>query len=154
VNSHEFLPAARSISRHSRTISLLRKPTTLIPTLGDICPLTAPHLSTNQPTPVPQVLKRSCWPPDLPRQIAPKFHGLSDGDFPINFSRNAFASTQVRCTGKLPKRPKGSDCKSAVIDFVGSNPSLATKAQSFKTGPLNFYPWACGPINRSTGFSI
>ena len=28
--------------------------------------------------------------------------------------------------GELPKRPKGSDCKSAVIDFGGSNPSLAT----------------------------
>ena len=28
--------------------------------------------------------------------------------------------------GELPKRPKGSDCKSAVFDFGGSNPSLAT----------------------------
>ena len=56
-----------------------------------------------------------------------KLDGLPGGHFRINFHRNAFASTQVRCTGKLPKRPKGSDCKSAVIDFVGSNPSLATK---------------------------
>ena len=31
--------------------------------------------------------------------------------------------------GELPKRPKGSDCKSAVIDFGGSNPSLATIAK-------------------------
>ena len=29
--------------------------------------------------------------------------------------------------GELPKRPKGSDCKSAVLDFGGSNPSLATE---------------------------
>lgn len=29
--------------------------------------------------------------------------------------------------GKLPKRPKGSDCKSAGVAFGGSNPSLATK---------------------------
>ena len=28
--------------------------------------------------------------------------------------------------GKLPKRPKGSDCKSDVSDFTGSNPVLAT----------------------------
>ncbi len=32
--------------------------------------------------------------------------------------------------GELPERPKGADCKSAVIDFVGSNPPLAT------SGPL------------------
>ena len=63
-----------------------------------------------------------------------KVHGLSNGHFPISFVRNAFASTQVRCTGKLPKRPKGSDCKSAVIDFVGSNPSLATKENPAITG--------------------
>ena len=30
--------------------------------------------------------------------------------------------------GKLPKWPKGSDCKSAVVDFTGSNPVLATSA--------------------------
>ena len=29
-------------------------------------------------------------------------------------------------SGELPKRPKGSDCNSAVYDFGGSNPSLAT----------------------------
>ena len=29
--------------------------------------------------------------------------------------------------GELPKRPKGSDCKSAGIAFGGSNPSLATR---------------------------
>ena len=29
--------------------------------------------------------------------------------------------------GELPKRPKGSDCKSAGLAFGGSNPSLATK---------------------------
>lgn len=28
--------------------------------------------------------------------------------------------------GELPKRPKGSDCKSAGSAFGGSNPSLAT----------------------------
>ena len=28
--------------------------------------------------------------------------------------------------GQLPKWPKGADCKSAVNDFVGSNPSLPT----------------------------
>jgi hypothetical protein len=28
--------------------------------------------------------------------------------------------------GELPKRPKGSDCKSAGIAYGGSNPSLAT----------------------------
>src|SRR5690606_30806603 len=28
--------------------------------------------------------------------------------------------------GELPKRPKGSDCKSAGVAFGGSNPSLAT----------------------------
>ena len=30
-------------------------------------------------------------------------------------------------SGELPKRPKGSDCKSAGVAFGGSNPSLATK---------------------------
>jgi hypothetical protein len=28
----------------------------------------------------------------------------------------------------LPERPKGADCKSAVIDFAGSNPAPATEA--------------------------
>ncbi len=39
--------------------------------------------------------------------------------------------------GELPKRPKGSDCNSAVIDFGGSNPSLATERLkgSAKRGP-------------------
>ena len=29
--------------------------------------------------------------------------------------------------GKIPEWPKGADCKSAVYDFDGSNPSLPTK---------------------------
>ena len=29
--------------------------------------------------------------------------------------------------GEIPERPKGADCKSAVFDFDGSNPSLSTK---------------------------
>ena len=29
--------------------------------------------------------------------------------------------------GWVPERPKGADCKSAVNDFDGSNPSLPTK---------------------------
>ncbi|CAD5990808.1 protein of unknown function [Agreia sp. COWG] len=37
--------------------------------------------------------------------------------------------------GKLPKRPKGSDCKSAVLDFGGSNPSLATSEKPREREP-------------------
>ena len=36
--------------------------------------------------------------------------------------------------GKLPKWPKGSDCKSAVYDFVSSNLALATITSAI-TGP-------------------
>ncbi len=44
------------------------------------------------------------------------------------YSRTRLAVQAGRvCIGELPKRPKGSDCKSAVFDFGGSNPSLATK---------------------------
>lgn len=31
--------------------------------------------------------------------------------------------------GGVPERPKGSDCKSDVIDFEGSNPSPSTSFQ-------------------------
>lgn len=34
--------------------------------------------------------------------------------------------------GGVPERPKGSDCKSDVIDFEGSNPSPSTR---FKRRP-------------------
>ena len=30
------------------------------------------------------------------------------------------------CCGGIPERPKGADCKSAVTDFDGSNPSSTT----------------------------
>ena len=35
-----------------------------------------------------------------------------------------------RVYGELPKRPKGSDCKSAGVAFGGSNPSLATRREA------------------------
>src|SRR3712207_9070345 len=41
-----------------------------------------------------------------------------------------FRSVVGSAFGELPKRPKGSDCKSAVYDFGGSNPSLATIAEA------------------------
>ncbi len=34
--------------------------------------------------------------------------------------------TKCNTPGGVPERPKGADCKSAVIDFEGSNPSPAT----------------------------
>src|SRR5690606_10495140 len=43
--------------------------------------------------------------------------------------------------GKLPKRPKGSDCKSDCSAFGGSNPSLATfstRRPRPRTGPSSF----------------
>ena len=46
--------------------------------------------------------------------------------------------------GKLPKRPKGSDCKSDCIAFGGSNPSLATEIDN---APRAF----CGALSISVG---
>ena len=47
--------------------------------------------------------------------------------------------------GELPKRPKGSDCKSAVLDFGGSNPSLATKRRKRpRGGAFAFADDGCG----------
>ncbi|ETJ42256.1 hypothetical protein Q604_UNBC03778G0001, partial [human gut metagenome] len=47
--------------------------------------------------------------------------------------------------GGVPERPKGADCKSAVIDFEGSNPSPTTitfqKSVNSQTNPqLNILP--------------
>ena len=59
-------------------------------------------------------------------------HPLSGADFSPRHSAGILDRPPVVCrtrsgaTGELPKRPKGSDCKSAVYDFGGSNPSLAT----------------------------
>ncbi len=36
---------------------------------------------------------------------------------------NDYSNTKL---GGIPKRPKGADCKSAVTDFEGSNPSPTT----------------------------
>ena len=41
--------------------------------------------------------------------------------------------------GKIPERPKGTDCKSVVIDFGGSNPPLPTIEElSVSVTPLFF----------------
>ncbi len=44
--------------------------------------------------------------------------------------------TQALPRGGVPERPKGADCKSAVIDFEGSNPSPTT----ISSDNMN-YPW-------------
>ncbi len=41
--------------------------------------------------------------------------------------------------GGVPERPKGADCKSAVIDFEGSNPSPTTILKQYLDN-MN-YPW-------------
>ena len=52
--------------------------------------------------------------------------------------------------GELPKRPKGSDCKSAVLDFGGSNPSLATNCRSAPLGALSsFLTMRIGDLGRA-----
>ena len=50
------------------------------------------------------------------------------GSNPITSSKDASPSDQVVATfcGEVPGWPKGADCKSAVFDFDGSNPSLST----------------------------
>ena len=59
-------------------------------------------------------------------------HPLACADFTTRPSAGILDRPPVVCRtrsgaiGELPKRPKGSDCKSAVYDFGGSNPSLAT----------------------------
>ena len=41
--------------------------------------------------------------------------------------------------GELPKRPKGSDCKSDGVAFVSSNLALATKDKASAFGPALFW---------------
>jgi hypothetical protein len=54
--------------------------------------------------------------------------------FSALYSQNAFGMMRpafrhiIQASGGIPERPKGADCKSAVIDFEGSNPSPATIA--------------------------
>ena len=51
-------------------------------------------------------------------------------------------STTKRATsiyGQIPERPNGSDCKSDVFDFGGSNPPLPTTKQHLKRGAVLWY---------------
>src|SRR5690606_19199054 len=55
--------------------------------------------------------------------------------------------------GRLPERPKGADCKSAGIAYVGSNPTPATRARTARDlgrpghGPFRLA--VSGPSNSS-----
>lgn len=54
--------------------------------------------------------------------------------------------------GGIPERPKGADCKSAVIDFEGSNPSPTTITrfhyQTFGFSPIRRKNCCCS-LNKS-----
>ncbi len=43
----------------------------------------------------------------------------------VKHSKNS-AGFLINTPGGVPERPKGADCKSAVTDFEGSNPSPTT----------------------------
>ena len=45
----------------------------------------------------------------------------------------AGSSPITSSNGEVPEWPKGADCKSAVFDFDGSNPSLSTKYYGLKS---------------------